>query len=98
MHKCQHHLLLVRVQTKSKQQIVLVGACYRPDCCTEQPVGEPVDFYWPVPGVLIHTVTGVQQTCIDMLRSVQERACKEHMTVVGTKTELYKHVHVFNTG
>jgi len=57
-----------------------------------------VDFYWPVPGVLIHTVTGVQQTCIDMLRSVQERACKEHMTVVGTKTELYKHVHVFKTG
>jgi len=47
----------VEVQTKS-----CVSTCYRPDYFIENTCREPVGFYRPVPGVLLHTVTGVS-TC-----------------------------------
>ena len=86
----------VEVQTKS-----CVSTCYRPDYFIEHTCREPVGFYRPVPGVLLHTVTGVS-TCnrcrtdlYGLYRSVQEGACKEYMTVACVKqncTDMYSSV------
>jgi len=88
----------VEVQTKS-----CVSTCYRPDYFIEHTCRESVGFYRPVPGVLLHTVTGVS-TCnrcrtdlYSLYRSVQEGACKEYVTVACVKqkqTELYRHVQL----